>query len=455
MRRTAAARASRGAALAPLALALAAGPAALPGPLQAQEVLVTGPQLTAAITQRFEADSNYNLDDPSPGTSYFADTRFAFGLLNETPSQVFALDIDTGIRALWEAEEDFEFTAASPSTAALAYAQEWSDGALDARLRFRQNRVDYTLPFDFLIDPDDPLPSVPDDPSQREDDALERRYDATFGLAFATQSRSSYALGLDATRIDYDETADDLTPRDTLSGDATWTLQLTPILATDLTGSYLYYEADNDENTQINEAQVTASLVYNPTEVLRTSLGLGWTDRQQRETVTEDGVRVRQTTEDEQGLVGVGSLRYDFEDFLVNANLRLTNVNADNDLRLTGDVRLVYPLQNSRVTARVFQRYAGGDTGDEVLITGAGIGLLRELDAVSRVEFDVAASRREEQEDDDPDTDRLEFSAVYSYDFTELLSGDIGYRYRYLDEDDTASSNAVFVQISRAFETRP
>jgi hypothetical protein len=429
----------------PLALAAAGVPAL------AQEDAGTGPRFTAEISQRFEADSNYNLDDPSPGTSYFADTRFAFGVLSETPSQVFALDFDTGIRALWEAEQDFEFTVASPSTATLAYAQEWSGGGLDSRFRFRQNRVDYTQ-FDFLIDPDSP---VPDDPSQREEDALERRYDAVIGLEFATQSRSSYELGLAATRIDYDETADDLTPRDTIIGDATWSLQLTPLFATDLTGTYLYYEADDDENTLINEAQATASLVYNPTEVLRTSLGLGWVDRQRRETVTEGGARVRRTTEDESGLVGVGSLRYDFEDFLVNANLRLTNVNVDNDLRLTGDVRVVYPLQNSLVTARVFQRYAGGSTGDEVLITGAGIGLLRELDAVSRVEFDVAASRRQEQENDDPDTDRLEFNAVYSYDFTERLTGDIGYRYRYLDEDDTASSNAVFVQISRAFETRP
>ena len=76
---------------------------------------------------------NYGLDDPSPGTSYYADTRLLLGLLNETPTQTFALGLDTGLRALWEAEEDFDFTFASPSTATLDYGNEWASGALGRR----------------------------------------------------------------------------------------------------------------------------------------------------------------------------------------------------------------------------------------------------------------------------------------------------------------------------------
>src|SRR5690606_18667579 len=83
----------------------------------------TGPVLSATISQRFEADSNFRLDNDSPGTSYFADTPLAIGYDNETPTQSFSLGFDTGLRALWEArdddEDDFELEVASPTTARL------------------------------------------------------------------------------------------------------------------------------------------------------------------------------------------------------------------------------------------------------------------------------------------------------------------------------------------------
>jgi hypothetical protein len=195
--------------------------------------------LTATVSQRFEVDTNLGLDDPRPGTSYFTDSRLALGLLNETPTQVFSLGFDTGLRALWEAGEDFEFTFASPSAASAAYSQEWASGAIDTRLRYRQQRVDFTRPLDeFLLDPDVGEPIQPEDPGIREGRATERRYDANIDLALATDAPSSYTLGLAATSIDYSERAANRTPRDTLEGAATWSLRLTPVFAGTLSGRY-------------------------------------------------------------------------------------------------------------------------------------------------------------------------------------------------------------------------
>ena len=70
-----------------------------------------GQSLTATISERVTADSNYQLDDPSPGTSTYADTRLVLGFANNTPTQTFALGLDTGLRALWEAEQSFDFTS--------------------------------------------------------------------------------------------------------------------------------------------------------------------------------------------------------------------------------------------------------------------------------------------------------------------------------------------------------
>ena len=58
--------------LASLAVAAAAPAARAQG-------LPGDPLLSAAITQSIVADTNYRLDDPNPGTSYYADTRLLLG----------------------------------------------------------------------------------------------------------------------------------------------------------------------------------------------------------------------------------------------------------------------------------------------------------------------------------------------------------------------------------------
>lgn len=441
----------RRAVVVPLALAVAVGPILGPilgSPALAQEeTVVGGPLFSATVSQSFELDTNLDLADPRPGTSYFTDSRLALSLLNETPTQVFALDLDTGVRALWQADEDFEFTFASPTTATAAFAQEWASGMVDSQFRFRQTRVDFDRPLDDFLDPDLGVPLLPDDPDQREDDTTQRRYDANVDLELATDAPSSYAFGLAASRIDYSDVSLDLIPRDTVAADATWSLQLTPLVASALSARYFYYIADNPEETEIRETEVDAGLIYSPNERLQVGAGLGYVVREQEE--------FGETVEDDSGIAVRGTLRYDFDEFVVNGSVRVTT--AAPETRLSGDLRFVYPLINSWVTGRIFQDYTGGSAGDEIRITGAGLGLLREINTDSRVAFDFAASRRANQDDpDDPDVDRLEFTSTYSHDFTDVVTGDIGYRFSSLEEDpDSAVGHAVFVEISRSFQTRP
>jgi hypothetical protein len=435
--------------LSPLALALALGASPLgliTGPDRGPDGAAfaqtpRGTQLSATISQRFEIDSNIDLQDPSPGTSAFGETRLALGLLEESPVQRFQLGLDTGLRAITRPDEDFEFTFASPSTATAGYALEWASGSLSADLRYRQRRVDFTR--DIFVDDEGVV--VPDDPAETvEEEALERRYDASFGLALATDRRSSYAFTLAATRIDFSEDAGDLTPRDTIEGRATWQLQLTPVFAGTISARGFRYEADNDAETRITENELDAGLVYEPSAILRLTAGAGYFTRERRD--------FGATVEDTSGVAVRGGLRYIVDDFTVNAGIRLASAPGT---RVSGNVALTYPLPNGRVTARVFQSFAGGAGGDEIRVTGAGFGLLHDLDAVSRVNFDVAASRRVNVDDpgDDPVT-RLDVTTSLGYDLTETISADIGYRYRLRDEGpSTADSHAVFVQIGRTFVT--
>ncbi len=408
------------------------------------------PLITAGISQGFTADSNLRLDDPNPGTSYFADTRVQFGLLSETQAQTFALGIDTGLRALWEAERDFDFTFASPSTGTLDYDRDWASGGIEGGLRYRQTAVDADRPLGDFIDPDTGQIDFPDDLDRLSQDVTERRYDATLDLALATDAPSSYEFSLVATHTDYDETTPDTTARTNAQGDALWRLRLTPVLSGALFGSYRYFDADNAANTLVREADVDVGVIYEPDETLRVDVGLGYADYDRR--LTQGGVR---SSRSETGPAARVALRYAFEEVTINAAARYSR--ATDGAPFTGTLRAAYPLPRGRLNGRVFQNKTGSSTGNEVRVTGAGLGLLHEINTVSALEFDLTAARQvDETAPFQPDTTRYGFSAVYSYDLTEAVSANLGYRFRSFDQSpDDATSNAVFVQIGRSFASRP
>ena len=437
-------------------LALAALTLAVPG-VEARAQAFGDPLLTATISQSFVADSNYGLDDPRPGASYYADTRLILGLLNETPTQTFELGLDTGLRALWEADQDFDFTFASPSTANVGYAQEWAGAALDTDFRYRQTEIDTADPLDFddLFDPDTGVPLPPDDIDRSISDVTERRYDASVDLELATDAPNSYEFSLAATRFDYDETSTSRVPRDTFTGDALWRLRLTPVLSAAFGGGYSFYSADNLRETEIRTAEADAGVIYEPNEALRLDVGLGYADRRKEETLDAGEADERRVDDDRSGPVVRGGLRYQFEDVLVVADARWTKASVGSPF--TGTLRAVYPLPRGELSGRVFQRKGGASSGSETEVQGAAIGLLHEINTVSALNFDLAASRQQDETAPfEPDITRLDFTATYSRALTEVVAANVGYRYRTFDQDrDDADSNSVFFELARTFTTRP
>jgi opacity protein-like surface antigen len=445
---------------APLAVAAAVAAAlaaAASRPAAAQEldpeVNIEGKVLSATISQRFEADSNYDLDDPSPGTSYFADTRVNLGFLNQTDTQTFRLGIDTGLRALWQAEEDFKFTIASPTTASVGYVNEWASGIFDAALTFRERRVDYIESLeDFVTDEG----ALPDDLDQLQGDSYELRYDANVGVAFATDSPSSYALRFLGTKIDYTEDTPNQAPRTTLEVQGDWTLDLSPVFSSIVSADYLTYDADNATDTSLRISSIDAGVIYTPNEQLVVGAGIGYADRK-REDTDADGVR--ETTQSNNGPLVRGDFRYTLENLILRGNAAYTT--AAPDPQFSGNIVGTYRLPRGQVRGRIFQNYTATKSGgNQARVTGASLGLVRDLNSISRLSVDFAVAH---QQDVDTltdtareDIDRLTATATYSYDLTEAVSADIGYRFRSRQQDPTdAQSNAVFFQIGRTFETIP
>jgi hypothetical protein len=449
-------RRMRRAPLAVLVLAGAVGTGGGGAPAQDfdPDLNIEGKILSATLSQRFEVNDNYNLDDPSPGTSYFTDTRVNLGFLNATDTQTFTLGLDTGLRALWEAEEDFEFTVASPTSANIGYVNEWASGIFDAALEFRQRRVDYLDSIDDFVTDEGALP---DDLDQLEGNSYEQRFDADVGVAFATDSPSSYTLRFLGTSIGYTEDTPDQSPRTTLEGQGTWTLRLSPVLSSIVFADYLAYDADNAADTSLRVGEIDAGVVYQPGANFVIRGGIGYADRQRKDT---NAAGVRETTQSDNGPAVRGDFSYTTDDFVFRGNARYTT--AAPDPQFSGNLVGTYRLPRGNLRGRIFQNYTATNSGgNQARVTGASLGIVRDLNTVSRLGLDFAVAHQEDVDDvagdpQEPDINRVNVTATYSYDITEVVSADIGYRYRSRDKDpQSAQSNAVFFQIGRTFETLP
>lgn len=435
-----------------LATIILAGGAAIPA---ATAQSLSESTLRATISQSIEADTNYNLDADSPGTTYFGDTRLGLRFLQDNDTQRLRFALNTGLRALQEPEQDFEWVVASPSTARLAYAQELANNAFDIDVSARSRRIDREFVDEegfFLDDADLPLPVLPDDVTLVEDNTYEQRYDLNAGFVTGTDAPSSVALRLRASNVDYSgDSPEDFSPRSGAEAELLWRLRLNPVLSSAVFAGYRYEDADNDSETQLNNAEFDLGLIYQPREEVSITLGAGYADRQQRQTQS-NGTR---TTDNNSGIALRALASYATDDLTFGANLRYTT--AAPTSRLSGDLRVSYQQPRSRITARVFQNFGLGSEGDDRRVTGAGLGYSYAINSVSGLglNLDATSSASADNDTNDGDRSQVDFIAQYRRDITPVVSASLGYGLtQRFDDPNDATSNRVFFQIGRSFVTR-
>jgi hypothetical protein len=221
------------------------------------------------------------------------------------------------------------------------------------------------------------------------------------------------------------------------------------VFSTAVLGTYYLYQADNAQDTEVRVAEIDAGGVYEPGPNLYVAAGLGYADRTREETIGG----VRDTTQHNTGPSVRALVRYTTEEFVLNFNGRLSS--AAPSTRFNGGLRVVYPLPRGNLNARVFQRYTGNSSDNEVRVTGVGLGLVRDVNAVSRIGLDFAYGLQVDQDNpDDPDIHRTDLTASYTYDVTETVGVQVGYRFRNRIEDpEDANSNAVYLVVGKTFET--
>ena len=213
-----------------------------------------------------------------------------------SPGRELGLGVDTGLRALWEAEQPFEFVLASPSGAFLTYLNEGPNTAFDADLEVVSRHVDDDI--DAILDEDVPLP----DDEEVTGEGYTVRYDAELGFELFPEAPSSYGVRFIGSNIDYtDDTSG--TPQWVAEGQAFWQLRLNPVLSSEVRGSYLGYQADDAADTKIRVAQVDFRLIYERSENLTLGAAVGYADREREE--------FGETIQSDQGPVLSGDVRYE------------------------------------------------------------------------------------------------------------------------------------------------
>lgn len=399
--------------------------------------------LTATVSQSIEANTNYRLDESSPGTSYYGDTRLALDLLKRTETQTFGAGIDTGFRPLWEADEDFDVVAASPSTAYLTYDQEGSNTAFDSLFRVRSSEVDDDI---ISLDPDNPTLTLDGIGTARQ-----TRFDGNVGFQLGTNDPSSYELRLRGTSVDYSDVEEgvSVTPRTSTSAEATWNLDVSPVLSTVVSAGYDYDTSDDNLDTQVRTASFDAGLAYELSETFRVRGGIGYADREREQDASFNNST--RTTERDTGPLVRADMRYVTADVTFLANAVYTTAAPQN--RLTGNLSAIYRLPRGQIAGQVFQNYSNGAGGDDQRITGAGIGVSRDINTVSSVGVNAAWAEQVNLEGDEDDIKRATFTARYTHEITEVVTAQVGYSYRTRDQDGSADSSEVFLVLGRSFVT--
>ncbi|MBB5224406.1 hypothetical protein HNP73_004376 [Amaricoccus macauensis] len=400
--------------------------------------------LTATVSQSIEANTNYRLDRDSPGTSYYGDTRLALDLLKRTDTQTFGAGIDTGFRPLWEADESTDVVVASPSTAYLTFDQEGANTAFDSNFRLRSSEVDDDI---ITFDVDNPVPT----PLDGIGTARQTRIDGNVGFVLGSNDPSSYEFRVRGTSIDYSSVDDgvNVTPRDSLSGEVTWNLDVSPVLSTVVSARYGYSATDDGLSTEVRTTSLDAGLAYERSETFRIRGGIGYADRERKQDISF--TNSNRTTESNSGPLLRTDMRYITENVTFLANAEYTTAAPQN--RLSGNLGAIYRLPRAQLAGQVFQNYSNGSGGDDQRITGAGIGITQEINTVSSIGLNAAWAEQVDLEGPDNSIKRTTLTARYTHEITEAVMAQVGYSYRSRNQDGTADSNEVFLVIGRTFVT--
>ena len=444
---------------------------AMAAPAAGQEFPRTGVLLTFDVSQRFETDSNLDLDETSPGSSTIATTRFNFGV--QTDNGISSLDFGLGL-----AVRGFDVPTRSDNAdwdnpdVRLAYTREGANAYFETRARYIRSDITFIRPLsDPLGDPD--IPDLLADLDDLRGGGW--REDRFFSTRLELGTASPIGFLIDVTYLDrrYDDTTSiDLYDNLRRAIDTETRFSISPV--TDLFVR-LGHERLNEFEAIPRKEQTTDFAIgvrHEFSEVLRVeaSVGPSWVREEIAGVVTRetgiDGAFIL-TRDLPNGDVGF-SFAADTDEDGTNTRLSVSRRIEIPDGEFSGSIGIARgPGGNTEVigSADFRQLLAVGtlgvsldrditfsDTDGDETLTELSIEYIFPINDVSNFGIGLSTSLMDNR-DTGAEEERTNFGLTYSYLLDNTWGLNVGYRHRLRDVGaGEAKSDVFFVTLNRHFD---
>ncbi len=399
-----------------------------------------GQRLTGTLRQGVEADTNFDLDPVSPGTTGRSTTALGISYLTETRTQSFQLSGDTSLRVLYGPDGETEFTL--PSLTA-RYTRTSARAQFEAGSQFRQDPVSFLRPAELEFD-DESNPLPPSNLDDIKGTGTRFRYGADTAVTLGIGGPREWRTSLGFTRTEFDAAAPNLNDTERFVADTAVRLRFSPVLDGVLSAQASFFSADDTEQTERDRYTLRAGVDYAINPRLSSNAGVGYSILD----TTESGV----TTQSD-GIAADLGLTYQLPNTRLNTSLGVENT-ADDEIIFTGVVSLRATLPDGTITAGLNRSLSFGDDGEQVAETAARLRYSHPINSVSSANLGLTYSLREDLDVATVDNiTRISFSTGYERTLTRRANLSLGYAYRLRDEGaDEAESHSVSMNIVVPFD---
>jgi hypothetical protein len=437
-----------------------------------------GLRLSLGISGSLRADSNPDLAFAGGRSERSFVTRLSFGLTSETRTQALRASLSSGYRLASGARSRFEDPRAS-----LSYTREGVNSRLALSASYRETRLRF---FEALLpDPEEPPPD-PDTPPDPDDlvslVGTRASYDASLTWETGLRARLGALLELRHRGRDFTGTLDPaLFDSRTDTAAVTLRFDLAPATVARLRLARDHYRAADAPDTDRTTDTLRLSLSHAFSEALRLEASIG---RSRIE--TEAGLGPARATTETRGTTAGLTLARDLangsvalawthsfgvtgrrDTLRVSRSLALPAGSLEASLGATrgaagrteavGRLAWRQDLPRGTIAASVERSVATNSLDQDVLTTRASASWNRELNAVSSLTLGLTYARNEDAGAGVVAArERTSLRAAWNRTLIEdvQLSAGIEHRRR-TEAGGSASSNAVFVTLSRRFDLRP
>lgn len=396
-----------------------------------------GVRMTWGIEQRFETDSNGELDPGGSEDISQASTRLSFGLSSATRASSLSFTAAGKFRVAQG--PDFNGTEAefTEPEAGLSYARRSANADMSLSARYRESDVAFLRPLEDFIDQNGNL-DLPPDLEDLNGNGTRRNLRANAALNWGRDGPVGFGVNGGYSIIDYSNTSSaSLFDSRRASIGATLRAEIAP--ATNASAGLRFSTFDDDD----------------PATSRRDSYGLDLgLSRAVENGLWSVGFNLSETEDGTQTGVNIGR-EMALPRGRLSASIGATAA-AEGGVNLTGSLGYNQALSRlSSVSANLSRSISQGTDDTERLLTALSLGYSLTLSRLSSVSVNVLASESEDTATNQA-TRNASFGLSYSRSLTRDWGMNLGYRHRIRDVDGipSANSDSFFLTIRRDFQIK-